>query len=80
MPQEEIHIGTLIKNRLKEDGRSVVWLAKKIHCGRDNIYNIFDRTSIDTALLLSISLALETNFFEYFHEKYKSKVTKIENT
>ena len=66
MTQKEIHIGTLIKNKLREDGRSVSWLAKKIHCKRRNIYDIFNRTSIDTAQLMSICKALDTNFFEYF--------------
>ncbi|MDR2910195.1 MAG: XRE family transcriptional regulator [Bacteroidales bacterium] len=80
MLQQDIHIGILIKNKFREDGRSASCLAEKIHCRRDNIYDIFGRVSIDTALLLSISLALETNFFEYFHEKYKITITKIENT
>jgi len=80
MPQEKIHIGTLIKNKLKEDGRSVSWLAQKIHCKRCNIYDIFNRASIDTTQLLNISLALNTNFFEYFYEKYKIAATKTETT
>ena len=65
MPNDEIHIGSLIKNKLNEDGRKVEWLAQKIHCKRDNIYKIFLKASIDTTLLLYISIALKTNFFAF---------------
>ena len=78
MPQYEIHIGSMIKNKLKEDGRSVSWLANKIHCKRANIYKIFDKSSIDTALLLRITLALEKNFFVYYTDIYQNN-TKYTN-
>lgn len=80
MPQDEIHIGNLIKNKLKEDGRSVSWLAKKIHCKRDNIYKIFDKPSIDTAQLLRISLVIKTNFAAYLSEFYQNIVDKTNYT
>lgn len=66
-----IHIGSLIRNKLEEDGRSASWLAKKIHCERGNIYKIFGKSSIDTALLLKITLVLKTNFFAYYSEIYQ---------
>ena len=69
-----IQIGILIKNRLKEDGRSVKWLAQKIQCKRRNIYDIFNRSSIDTAKLLRISLAMKYNFFLYFTENMIDKI------
>jgi len=74
MAEDEIHIGSLIRNKLKEDGRSVTWLAKKIHCKRDNVYKIFDRTSVDTELLLRISLVLKTNFFAYLSDFFNEKI------
>ena len=79
--KNEFHLGTLIKHKLIEDGRKVEWLAKKIHCKRDNIYKIFDRASTDTDLLLRISLALKTNFFAYlseFHQSTASRTDSIE--
>ena len=72
MAEDDIHIGKLIRNKLKEDGRSVSWLARKIHCKRDNIYKIFDRTSVDTALLLRISFVLKTDFFMYLSEFFQN--------
>ena len=59
-----IHIGQLIKMELETQERTPTWLAKKINCDRTNIYRIFDRESIDTALLLRISSALNKNFFK----------------
>ena len=73
------HIGGLIKSKLIEDGRSVKWLANKIHCKRRNIYDIFIRTSIDAAQLLRISLALRINFFLYFCEIYETKIEDVES-
>lgn len=69
MKQDEIPIGSLIRNKLEEEGHSVRWLAQKIDCKRRNVYDIFNRTSIDTTQLLKICLALKTNFFVYFSEK-----------
>jgi len=74
-----IHIGTLIQSKLKEDQRSPSWLAKKIHCKRDNVYKIFKRESMDTALLQDIGFALNTNFFEYYHDYHQKKVNKNDN-
>lgn len=58
-----IHIGQLIKAELERQERTPTWLAKKINCDRTNIYRIFDRESIDTALLSRISTALNRDFF-----------------
>ena len=44
-------------------GRSVAWLARAINCDRRNIYHIFSRSSIDTALLWRLSQVLGCDFF-----------------
>ena len=66
------HIGQLIRDELKQQGRTVTWLAKAINCDRTNIYNIFERESIDTNLLARISKALNRNFFEILTEELNS--------
>ena len=78
MIEHKIHIGKLIRNKLKEDGHSVSWLAQKIHCKRDNIYKIFDRTSVDTSLLLRISFVLKTDFFGYLSEHYRKQFSEVD--
>lgn len=68
-----LHIGRLIKEELHRQERSIVWFAEKLSCDRTNVYKIFARTSIDTQLLLRISVILNRNFFavytRYFEEK-----------
>ena len=53
-----------------------MWLAKKNNCDRTNIYKIFQRPSIDTALLSRISKALEHDFFVDLSENIKLIVSK----
>ena len=36
--KDEIHIGKMISDKMKEEGRSVQWLAEKLSCSRSNIY------------------------------------------
>ena len=79
MTQDNDYIGGLIKKTLDKDGRSAKWLAEKIHCKRRNVYDIYNRASIDTAQLLRISLALKTDFFVFFSEIYKKKIDKMEH-
>ena len=61
-----IHIGKLIEEELHRQERSITWFAKKLYCDRTNVYSIFKRESIDTALLLRISDILHHNFFTYY--------------
>ena len=59
-----MHIGTRIKQVLKEKHKPVTWLAKEIHCERTNIYNVFSRKDISTGLLQRLSIVLEHDFFK----------------
>lgn len=61
-----IHIGQIIKQELHHQERSVTWFANKLYCDRTNVYKIFKRNSIDTELLLRISIILQYNFFHYY--------------
>lgn len=56
------HTGRRIRYVLARQGRSVTWLTHSLHCVRTNIYDIFARRSIDTLLLLRISLLLGHDF------------------
>lgn len=66
-----IHIGEIIEHVFYEQGRSPSWLAEQLHCDRTNVYNIFKRESIDTALLVRISNILQHDFFRYYIEEIK---------
>lgn len=61
-----VHIGKKIEEELHRQERSITWFANKLYCDRTNVYSIFKRESIDTALLLRISDVLHCNFFNYY--------------
>lgn len=62
-------IGELIRLRLKEDGHSVSWFARKLSCTRANAYKIFKKDNLDILLLLRFSQILNHDFFSYFSEE-----------
>ena len=64
-----VHIGRLIEQELSRQGRTVTWFADMLHCDRTNVYKIFKKQSIDTALLEKISAILQHNFFLYYIDK-----------
>lgn len=66
-----IHIGNIIKKHFDAQENSVSWFAKELCCDRTNIYSIFKRESIDTALLEKISIILKHDFFKYYSEDIK---------
>lgn len=62
----EFHIGQTINERLKSLGMSKSEFARRISKARQNINDILNRKSIDTDLLLTISIALQHDFFQYY--------------
>lgn len=72
-----MHIGNLIRQTLKERGYTVVWFAAQLAYTRVNVYKIFEKKSLDTDLLMRISVILGTNFFKPYYEEFeKSQGTK----
>ena len=68
-----VNIGKIIKERFDEQRLSVSWFAKQLCCDRTNVYSIFKRESIDTALLIKISVILKHDFFKYYSESIKNE-------
>ena len=66
-------IGELIQQELRRQERTVSWFARKLNCNRSNVYDIFRRSTIDTELLLRISIVLNTNFFELYNKEFGEK-------
>jgi len=58
----EFHVGNRIKEFLKKEGRSEVWLAKGVHCDPGNFNRTLKKESLDTDLLRRISVKLKHNF------------------
>ena len=69
MTTSKIHIGHLIQQQLKEQGRSVTWFAQRLNYDRSNAYKIFSKQHIDTDLLLTISKVLNYNFFNNYSKQ-----------
>ena len=61
-----VNIGQEIKRVFDASEHTISWFAKKLRCDRSNVYNIFDRKSIDTELLYHISEILHYDFFVYY--------------
>lgn len=57
-------IGQLIEERVKAQNLTVIEFAKRIGTERTNVYDIFKRDSVDTALLKKIGQVLHYDFFQ----------------
>jgi len=68
MNNNEIHIGDLIIQKLKEKKRSIRWLAGEILVDPSNLHKRLKKQTIDTKLLRNISKALHFWFFQYYSD------------
>lgn len=61
-----MHIGKTIKDVVDRQpkGRTITWFAEQLNCHRVNVYDIFNRSTIDTELLRHISVILDHDFFK----------------
>ena len=66
-------IGILIKEELEKQERSITWFARKLSCDRSNIYRLFQKESIDTNLVVRISILLGKDFFSDLSDYVKEK-------
>ena len=71
-------IGTMIKEELERQERTVSWLARKLNCDRSNIYRLFQKHSIDTALLQRLSVILGRDFFSDLSNNLSARKGKEE--
>ncbi|MDR1154480.1 MAG: helix-turn-helix domain-containing protein [Bacteroidales bacterium] len=62
------HIGSIIREKVRERRIRVNDFAKAIHCSRPNVYSIFRRKSINIDLLRLISKALNYDFTEIYNK------------
>lgn len=72
-----VHIGNIIRQEMLRQERTPTWLARKINCERSNIYYIFQQPSINTDLLLKISIALKTNFFKIYTAELQNSENEL---
>lgn len=66
-------IGSLIKQEMEKQERSISWMARNLSCDRSRVYRIFLNNSIDTYLLERISILLSHDFFADLSTKLKEE-------
>jgi transcriptional regulator with XRE-family HTH domain len=62
------HIGSIIRQKVKERKMKMNDFANAIHCSRPNAYSIFRRRSINIDLLQLISEALNYDFVKIYNK------------
>ena len=67
-----IHIGSLIRLKMEERQKTVIWLSRQLSCSRTNVYKIFEKYSVDTETLTKISTILEFDFFSLYSDYIKT--------
>ena len=72
-----VHIGNIIKGIVKDKGMPVKAFADNLGFSRRNAYEIFNKTTIDTGLLVKVSKILNKNLFLYYLSD--SDLNKIKN-
>lgn len=61
---KNVHLGKLIERKFNESGLTKKAFADKIGYSQRHLYTIFEKESIDTALLAKIGSTLHHDFFE----------------
>lgn len=64
----QVHIGNLIREELRRQGRTNQWLADQLSMDRSTVQRLFNKSSIDTQQLLRISKVLGKNMFVYYFQ------------
>ncbi len=68
-----MHIGCCIKEQLSKQGKTTVWLAQQLGCHRTNLYKIYEKSTIDTGVLMRISRILDYNFFSLYSDAFENE-------
>lgn len=75
----EIHIGNLIKEKLKERDLTASWLARQVHCDCSNFNKMLRKSHLDTELLMRISCILNFDFFIVYHNIFQEDIKNKQN-
>lgn len=75
---KKIPIGEIIKEKLKDNDRSMSWLAKKVDCERSNFCKKLKRNDISVELLFRISETLQEDFFGHCSKLLNGEICHTE--
>lgn len=76
-----LHVGQMVERVFRDLEHekpkcTVTWFAGQLNCDRRNIYDIFKRSTIDTQLLVQISLVLDHNFYDDIAQGIEEELKK----
>ncbi|MDR3226412.1 MAG: helix-turn-helix domain-containing protein [Prevotellaceae bacterium] len=71
---KNIHIGSIIKQKVIESSMTIKEFSDKINCDRTTVYDIFKRKSLDVERLIKISQVLNYDFINEIYLKQPSKI------
>jgi predicted transcriptional regulator len=72
MKKNDTQIGEQILQKLKEQSRSISWLAKKVDCDKSNLCKVLKNSPyMHYELIYRISQALNEDFFAYGTQQLK---------
>ena len=77
---KNIHIGSIIKQKVEDSSLTVKEFANRINCERTTVYHIFRQKSIDIEKLMKISEALNYDFITEVYLKRNGKPTQPAKT
>ncbi len=64
----QIHIGSVIRDELRRQGKTNAWLAEQIGITPRTLQKIFNKQSIDTQQLITICSILHTDLFRLYSD------------
>ena len=64
----QIHIGNIIRDELRRQGHTNAWLAEQIGITPRTLQKLFNKPSIDTQLLFTVSRVLGVDLFHCYSE------------
>ncbi len=65
----QIHIGSIIREELRRQGKTNGWLAEQINVNPRTINKIFLKSIIDTQQLFQISQVMGVDFFKFYSDE-----------
>jgi len=69
----DINIGASVRQKMAEQGTTLAWLARQVGSDKGNLHRILQNNHIYPELLIKISFALKTDFFNAYSEFIKHK-------
>ncbi len=75
--EKNSHLGQLIQEKLHTSGYTVTEFAEKVGLSRPAVYQMFNKQSMDSDLLVRISLLLKENFVKHIYQLVEDNLHSV---